>query len=158
MPDNVTSIGLKKKYTLDRFSDELKSRKSHANKSRLPQGQSGMNGLYAKYRANARHRNTLFNLSKQEFKTITSKDCHYCGIAPIQEYFSWNKRMTKEGAAHSLYKYNGIDRVDSTKPYEMSNVLPCCGFCNRSKNKYTYEQFVAWINKAYHNLNTRKAG
>lgn len=158
MSDTVTKIGLRKKYTLDRFSDMLKPRKSKFRRSSLPKGEPGLRSLLVRYKANARNRGIAFKLTKDQFKEITSQNCHYCGVEPVQQSFTWNKGMSKEGAEHSLYVYNGVDRVDVSKPYVMGNVLPCCGFCNRSKNKYTYEQFTSWIERCYHNLNKRKAG
>jgi hypothetical protein len=42
---------------------------------------------------------------------------------------------------------HGLDRMDNTRPHEVSNVVPCCGFCNRLRsNKLTYEEMLLLSN------------
>lgn len=43
--------------------------------------------------------------------------------------------------AYSSYRYNGIDRVDNNKGYEIENVVTCCTDCNKKKLKKTQEEF-----------------
>src|SRR6266508_2801618 len=47
-------------------------------------GECGLNNVYRQYKRNARKRDISFLLSKEEVKTITQKECHYCGSKPIQ--------------------------------------------------------------------------
>ena len=65
-----------------------------------------------------------------EFSRI--KECHYCG-----EEIVWIEyRQKGKGAASNL------DRKDSTKPYEVDNIVVCCARCNYAKNThFTYEEW-----------------
>jgi hypothetical protein len=47
--------------------------------------------------------------------------CNYCG-----------------DKSHSL----GIDRIDSTKDYTASNIVPCCSTCNYMKREYSVDKFI----------------
>ena len=79
---------------------------------------------------NAKNRGIKIELSDSEIDTLLNSNCYYCG---------------KE-------KADGIDRVDSSKDYTPDNVVPCCGICNRMKNKYSLDLFLEQINKIYHKL------
>lgn len=85
------------------------------------------------YKRNAKNRNLYFELSKEDFINITSKECYYCGtfgsISPTGE------------------KYNGIDRIDSSKGYEKNNVLPCCSICNKMKLDLSQHDFLYQVQK-----------
>jgi hypothetical protein len=57
------------------------------------------------------------------------------------------------------YVYNGIDRLDSSRGYEMGNVVPCCKQCNWAKNDIPYDEFLDWIKRVHRNLiEERRAG
>lgn len=58
-------------------------------------------------------------------------DCHYCGL-PASE-----SNGTEE------YRYNGIDRKDSSRGYIKGNVVSCCRTCNTVKMDKSYEEFIA---------------
>ena len=45
--------------------------------------------------------------------------------------------------------YSGIDRVDSSKDYNIDNVVPCCAMCNLAKRNYSDEDFLKWIKRVY---------
>lgn len=75
----------------------------------------------------ARRRGIDWNLTPEQYEEITSKPCHYC--------------------AGSLPKtYGGLDRIDNSKGYEPTNVLPCCTQCNITRNAfYTVEEMKVMI-------------
>lgn len=104
-----------------------------------------LNKIYGQYRNRAVKLKKDFKLDKEQFKEITSKDCHYCGDKPYQLSYNKNKSF--------CYTYNGIDRIDNTKGYIIDNILPCCGNCNLMKKDMTYEEFLNYIKKIYKNLN-----
>lgn len=39
-------------------------------------------------------------------------------------------------------RVNGIDRLDSARPYETANCLPCCKDCNYMKGTYDPVSFI----------------
>jgi hypothetical protein len=106
-------------------------------------GNPAINLVYKSYKGGAKRRNLNFNLSKNEFKEITSKKCHYCNIEPA----------TKSKTITSIYLYNGIDRKDNKIGYELFNCLPCCTLCNKAKRDLDYNVFIDWINRFKNNVN-----
>ena len=115
-------------------------------RGRLSFGENGFNRLYNTYERRAKQKEISFNLSKEEFKEITSKNCFYCGVKPKQ------KAPATARKDYGYYTYNGIDRIDSTKGYEKDNIVPCCGQCNVSKNNYSYDEFLEWVGRVYNNF------
>ena len=116
-------------------------------KNTLSKGESGLNVLYNSYIDNAKKRSLIFNLTKEQFKTITQKDCHYCKIKPIQVVTTSKSKSTKRNIEHSKYFYNGIDRVDNNVGYELYNCVSCCSICNRSKHIMSYQEFMSYIER-----------
>jgi hypothetical protein len=93
------------------------------------------NDRYCEYRYNAQKRGIEFKLSVEEFEDITNKECHYCGG------YSLDTNIKSRG--------NGIDRMYSDKPYEVSNCVTSCATCNFIKNIMPYENFIKYIRKIY---------
>src|ERR1700676_289946 len=75
--------------------------------------------LFSSYRTSARIRKFDFKLSIEEFKSICSLVCHYCSAAPSREV----------KYKRDVVLMNGIDRVDNSKGYEISNCVSCCSVC-----------------------------
>lgn len=100
--------------------------------------------VYNTYKYNSRVREIDFNLTHEEFKEITSKNCHYCGTIPKQILNSRNKKH--------IFIYNGIDRIDSNKDYNLDNCYPCCKTCNWMKNDLGYDEFLIHIKTIVKNL------
>jgi len=90
---------------------------------------------YHKHRAKRAHR--AFTLTVDEFRSLTSQSCHYCGTPPSNVYTSrhWGEKFV----------YSGIDRVNSDGGYTLDNCVSCCEICNKAKNALTIEQFNSWI-------------
>ena len=93
------------------------------------------------YKANARKRGYIFNLTEEQFAEITKRDCHYCEAKPNNTV----RRLRGNGD----YTYNGIDRIDNNKGYTMDNVVPCCKICNQAKHTLTMPEFKDWIKRVY---------
>jgi hypothetical protein len=100
----------------------------------LPEGEASFNLLYSTYRWQAEKRKLEFNLSKQDFRELTSGNCFYCGLAPVQEYFG--------SSCNGVYLYNGVDRQDNNVGYTLTNCAPCCKTCNDMKRTRTVEEFL----------------
>lgn len=93
------------------------------------------NNLYAQYKSNAKGRDLEFALSKDHFIYLTQENCYYCNCQP--------SNAIKYG--NHLYKYNGLDRIDSSLGYIESNVLPCCIVCNTMKFDLPQNEFYNHI-------------
>ncbi len=111
----------------------------------LPEGQAAFNDMYSRYKYRAQKILDLdFSLTKEEFKTITSSNCYFCGVQPTA---SFNKAATKNrpNLYNGSYIHNGIDRVDSSKGYTLENSIPACEICNKAKRDLPIEKFNKWI-------------
>jgi len=111
----------------------------HRERLSKPNGVAAFNKLLVNYRARARRAGMEFSLTKEEFRELTQRDCHYCGIAP----------GTTIVCAESTggYVYNGLDRIDSSGGYTPDNVVPCCTMCNRAKRDYSEGEFLSWVKR-----------
>lgn len=102
--------------------------------------------LFGSYKTSSKKRKIKFELTKEQFIKLTSSDCHYCGEKPSQKFLG--KRLLGRGIG-SIYYYNGIDRLDPKKGYEIGNVVSCCKKCNFAKQSMSYEEFIKWIKSVY---------
>ena len=100
-------------------------------------GVAGFNAVYKTYIRNAKQTNRDFALSKEEFKNIVIKNCHYCGIKP--------SNVIRRKSYNGDFTYSGIDRVDSSKGYTVDNCVPCCKLCNGAKSNLSMKEFSSWI-------------
>lgn len=87
---------------------------------------------YITYIKNAERREIEFHLTREEFISIIQQPCEYCG-----EY------------TNNDFGLNGIDRINSSKGYEIDNVVPCCKVCNIMKHNFTLEYWQDKITKIY---------
>jgi len=69
-------------------------------------------------KSRSKTRGLEFNLSKEEYYSLIREPCYYC------EYLLGDPVRTAIG----------LDRLDTTKDYELGNVVSCCMFCNQMKN------------------------
>lgn len=65
-----------------------------------------------------------WHLTDEEAKVMLTSPCVYC------------KHMDLE------VRVNGIDRLDSARPYETANCRPCCKDCNYMKGTYDPRTFI----------------
>jgi hypothetical protein len=89
--------------------------------------------LLIRYKYQAKQRNLKFTLTEDQFMELTNRQCFYCGAPPSSVY----KR--RKGS----YRYNGIDRVENNKGYEIDNCVTCCSIHNRMKFQMSPEEFIA---------------
>lgn len=109
---------------------------------------SSKNNLYARYKGTcAELRGYSFSLSFEDFINLTQQNCYYCGAPPTN--------YKKLFDAKKGYFYNGLDRIDNTKGYDLSNVKPCCTDCNYAKGTLTEKEFVDWVKKCHNYLNSK---
>ena len=105
----------------------------------LPNGVAASNALWRSYIQQAEKRGHKFNLSQEEFRSITSQNCYYCDTEPKQ---------IKSGITYNGdYVYNGIDRVDNNIGYIIKNVVPCCGYCNTRKGDMSATEIINMAKK-----------
>lgn len=74
------------------------------------------------YRHAAKSRGRLFDLSPTEFAQFWQRPCYYCGD-PIPHI--------------------GLDRMDNSQGYIISNIVSCCTRCNKMKREMNHDEFIA---------------
>ena len=107
--------------------------------------QQAANALFIRYKHTARRRKLVFELTKNEFLETVAEPCHYCGEKP----FAVVTVRTGHGANGPIGKfvYTGLDRLDNSKGYTKSNIVPACKVCNTAKNTMSIHSFTAWVLK-----------
>lgn len=95
------------------------------------------------YKKAARDRGLSFSLSKSDVIKLIHMPCYYCGSHPNNPI----KVVRYDGNINILL--GGIDRIDSSMGYEISNVVPCCKTCNYAKNNLSTNEFFRWIDRVY---------
>lgn len=85
-----------------------------------------LRGKFSSYKSEAKHFGRVFLLSLEDFAELWQKPCSFCGD-PIETI--------------------GIDRIDNSKGYEKSNIHPCCGPCNKMRNKTPVPDFLDRVQK-----------
>lgn len=88
------------------------------------------------------------------FKKLSLSNCFYCNSKPLnrQPDVRYETRFGKKEkliVTDFILKYNGIDRIDSSKGYENNNVVPCCKNCNSAKMELSINEFKNHIIKIY---------
>jgi hypothetical protein len=125
---NSTSCGCLKRERIGSFK-------------RLSPGLAARNKCIRQYKSRAKRAGISFDLSDEEFFSLTQQNCHYCGIEP------YRTSVTKGFRGVGDFVYNGVDRVDSKLGYCVSNCVPCCRFCNMGKVDMPYDEFIAHLNQ-----------
>ncbi len=99
-------------------------------------------GVVARYVSQARDRGLEWALSAAACQTLMAANCTYCGGPPS------NTATVKS----SVFIYNGIDRIDSSKGYKSDNVTSACKTCNWAKSAMSTIEFQAWVTRVYHHF------
>jgi len=103
-----------------------------------------LNQVYKGSKRMAKKRGYTFNITKEQYYTISQKPCYYCGL----KHSNKQVQVVKNGE-DSIYIYNGIDRRDNNIGYEISNCVAACKFCNSKKSDMDETEFYKWIESAY---------
>ena len=106
-------------------------------RERVAPQDKGFRTEFNNYRNNAKGRNLEFSLTIEDVKKILELPCHYCGTEP------------QVRGRHNV-PMNGIDRVDNSVGYVLTNIVPCCKMCNMMKKGHSEKDFLHHIKKIYH--------
>lgn len=115
---------------------ELASKRSGANRKGV--GVSAFNQLLYNYKRSAEKRGYEFLLTNDEFRKIVESTCSYCGS------YRTTKAARSKGT-NGDYFYTGVDRVNNSIGYTVSNSAPCCKQCNIAKGSLSNDEFFKWI-------------
>jgi hypothetical protein len=125
------SCGCARNATLKTNSQNIAMRKLAISRNDF----SYIKRLFYSYQSMSARTNKSFSLDFEKFAKIIFLNCNYCGISPSNT-LCWNRND---------FKYNGIDRVDSSIGYQDDNIVPCCKNCNFAKRKMTIVEFKQWL-------------
>ena len=100
----------------------------------LDPSQASFNDLIGTYRKNARRDGKAFELTPHQFKRLTKLPCHYCGKKADRPYHPKDCRAP--------YLFNGIDKINPSLGYILSNCVTCCFECNQRKGTSSYDSFM----------------
>lgn len=107
----------------------------------IPKIESLYNQLFGHYMRSAKLRGFPFELTMAQFMSFLDKPCYYCGEVGSNETHTGRDYQGRRSERLFL-KYNGIDRLDSSKGYVRGNVVPCCGPCNWAKNDASEAEYI----------------
>ena len=106
----------------------------------------GERDAFRRIKADAKNRGREFSISIEWFISECHKPCHYCGAVDSNKIKV--KIMQKQGAVgHDIFRYNGLDRIDSGLGYTKENCVSCCWICNRAKRDMSQKDFMEWIDR-----------
>lgn len=94
------------------------------------------------------------NLTFEDFYKLTKQNCFYCEAKPSNIYNNAksDKKSSQYAKDNGNFIYNGLDRIDNSKPHDLENVVPCCFKCNYSKRDSTLNDYCEWVKTIYNNL------
>lgn len=78
---------------------------------------------FSVYKTGAVYRGLDFDITEEEFQQMTTRPCYLCGLKP------------SDGNC-------GVDRVDNSVGYILSNCCSCCNLCNMMKRADALKVFV----------------
>lgn len=137
---NKEKIAQKQKEYRESHRTELlekQKKRQRENKDQYSYTKHKVGGRFSAYKSNAEKRKIPFNLTIQQFDSITSMPCKYCG-----EYDTYEDM-----------KFTGVDRIDSRKGYDIGNCVSCCRSCNAMKSDSDVFEWLEKIKKIYtHNF------
>jgi hypothetical protein len=97
-------------------------------------------------------------ISFEDFFRLSQMNCYYCGARPnnVQNSAKQDTKSSEYAKENGDFTYNGLDRVNSTLPHTIDNVVPCCKWCNFSKRERSAKDFDDWLERAYQTLLERR--
>ena len=90
-------------------------------------------------------------ISFEDFFKLSQDNCHYCGALPGNSYNQAldDPKSSSEARKNGTFVYNGLDRLDNSIGHILSNVVPCCKYCNFAKRERGVDQFLMWVKSVY---------
>lgn len=87
----------------------------------------------------------------EDFLRLSQENCYYCGATPSNSYNAAldDNKSSQYARDNGVFIYNGLDRLDNSKPHIIDNVVACCKYCNFAKRERSVEEFASWIRRVY---------
>ena len=113
------------------LQDDAKRRARIAEEEAAASGAGTPLSKYPRYRSylyGALARKLEWKLTLPQFEELSASDCRYCGRP-------------------AGLRGSGVDRVDNSVGYVLSNCVPCCSQCNQMKWAYGQSDFLAQVGR-----------
>lgn len=104
--------------------------------------------------SSGKHKIVTNTIPFSDFSRLIRTQCYYCGSGLSNRVAEKSGRKKDHVVLDKVLLYNGLDRIDSSGIYELSNVVPCCRHCNRAKLCMTQEEFYAWVHRVAKHVRT----
>lgn len=90
------------------------------------------------YKRRAKRKNLEVTLTNEQFVTLVTSNCNYCGK-------SWKDetRVVNGNKVNML----SVDRINSKLGYTFNNCVSCCKICNTIKMDLQIDQWLQHLNK-----------
>ncbi len=121
---------------------------------RLPQTPESLYRKYYrayKYGCKRKTKTIDFDISYEFYRSLVEKDCYFCGKAPYDIRYLYNRKRTRSILEDVSCCITGIDRLDNDLGYTEENCVPCCKMCNLMKLDSTEVNFLTQIKLIYEN-------
>jgi hypothetical protein len=118
--------------------------------AKIAKPDAALNRIMSGYTRHAKRRGFDWQLTLEDFRTIISLPCCYCGAAP-KNAITRCPRTIK-----TIFYYSGVDRADNTMGYVLGNVVPACAQCNRAKGTMPQAEFLDWVEQIHNYRNIER--
>lgn len=99
-----------------------------------------INKVISGYIKSAERRELTWALSYEEFYNMSQLACTYCGVPPRQHHAG-------DAPGPPMFIFNGVDRVNNNRGYEVDNCVTCCYQCNLSKRNLTMKDWMNYLSR-----------
>ena len=100
--------------------------------------QCQINRVILKYKQNAVRRHILWDLTYAQTVELFNSKCHYCGCVGSNV-----QSIARDRKWGEPFRYNGIDRLNSTLGYTVTNCVSSCKTHNQMKWDMSESKFLA---------------
>lgn len=104
--------------------------------------------FFSQYRRNAAKRNHAFKLTIDDLQTLWDSQEGKCAYTGQSLHFKRNRAKIR-GRHDANSAIASLDRIDSSKPYEIGNVQFIAAPINIMKNTYSESEFLRLVSKIY---------
>ena len=109
---------LKNKDSIQKRTTNYRKSNPEKSKQYSAKGRRLLTSRFSRAQKQAERRNIIFNLTLEEYLNAISNPCYYC-----------DNKIGKP-----VQTSTGLDRLNNSKGYELSNIVSCCWSCNRIKH------------------------
>ena len=124
---------------------------------RLSYKEASFRRVWQAYKSRAKTKGLLWDLTPDQTRLLLTSACWYCGAGP-QRVITLPGRFMCQAALPDEERFicNGLDRIDNTAAYGLSNVFPCCQACNMMKGTMPFEVFLQHVSDIHRHVTSKK--